>query len=74
MSKDLVTESGILGKTVRIDRDNEVFRIIPCREGSEHVSRGGRFGGKGLATALEAATGKKVFKGEARSDGSVIFK
>lgn len=74
MSSDLVAESGIAGKAVRIERDHEVFRILPDPSGREKVTRGGRFGGKGLATALEKATGKRTFEGEARPDGSVIFR
>lgn len=74
MSADLVRESGIKGKAVRIERDHEVFRIVPDKNGKEIVRRGGRFGGKGLAMALRKATGQNTFKGEAISDGSVIFK
>jgi len=74
MSRDLVIESGLTGKPVRIERDHEVFRIMPDPSGNEKVTRGGRFGGKGLAKALEEATGKRSFEGEARPDGSVIFR
>lgn len=74
MSSDLIKESGLKGKRVSISRDHEVFLIYPDENGKECVTRGGRFGGKGLAMALKKATGKTVFKGEARTDGSVMFK
>lgn len=75
MSADLVKEAQLCGKRVRIERDHEVFKITPDENGSEHVKKeGGRFGGKGLAKALEKATGKRTFKGEATRDGCVIFR